>query len=148
MSSRNVFAPASSLIAQLGAAGGAVSGWQAVLWIVRLLLNSEISASQERPWAALWAVLARIVSGDFQLRGCEVTHWTVWDGREHLECVRLNIRGTNAGLGKSEGFTLTIETVVTVNAEFLGFARLVPVLGRLFVAAHFEKFAKTALVAG
>ncbi len=90
-----------------------------MLWLVRLLLSSEFPASQSQTWAALWAMLGRIVAGDFQLRGCEVTEWSVCRGRERTDYVHFRVRGVGRDGRKAAGFALTVETVFVIAVEWL-----------------------------
>ncbi len=107
----------SSLIAQLGAAGGALSGWQALLWVLRLMISVGLTEGRDTAGAALWAMLRRVACGDFALRGCSVTRWTVNRGLERTDYTRFQVTGDGDIVGGSDGFTLTVEWVHNERAE-------------------------------
>ena len=127
MFSRTASTPASGMTAQIGAPGGALSGWPAILWLVRVLFSSEFSAMQGQAWAALVAMLGRIVSGDFQLRGCEVTKWSVCRGLERTDYVRFRVHGVLRDGSQAGGFTLTLQNVVEDAVEWLARDVILPV---------------------
>ena len=123
MISRIASPPSSSLIAPIGAHGGAVAGrnavgWVAVLWVAQLLLSLDMPALQGRPWAVFWALLGRIVSGDFTMRGCEVSQWTMRRGLERVECIRIRVGGDDAGAEGRSYFELTIRMIYVETAVF------------------------------
>jgi len=115
--------PSSSLTAPPGAQGGAVAGrteagWAAVLWVAQMVLSLDIAMPDGHPWALVWALMKRILRGDFTLQGCEVSQWTIRNGRDEIACLRIRVRGDGGEFSGKGSFSLTVEIYDAVSPEF------------------------------
>ena len=105
-----------------------------MVWLVRMLMGLGVPVSEDSVWPAFMALMREMAEGEFPLRGCEVTHWSVQRGLARTDFVRICIKGAVGTSGIQDGITITMVYLHEENATLLAWVQGVrPAWGRAVV---------------